>query len=124
MSVKVTVAILVFAFSGALRAQITAPDQKTLSQLRAAGSNLSKPHKVDHWLYFKNQTDAAATAKDLLHQGFSEVSGAPFHAEWRVKAPHRFVPAPEAVANSTKPMESLAAAHCGEYDDWETQVVE
>lgn len=100
------------------------PDEKTLAQLRAAGSDLSKPHEIDHWLYFKSKSDAEAAARDLLAKGFIVQSVAKSKKEWRVLAHHRMVPDSQAIGATTRLLESVAAAHSGEYDGWETQVVE
>lgn len=53
------------------------PDQQVLDQLKAAGSDLSKPHKIEFFLYFpsKEKADGAATEmkKGLDHR--SEIGG-------------------------------------------------
>ena len=36
----------------------TAQDQEVLDQLRAAGSNLAKPHHIDFYLYLPSEGDA------------------------------------------------------------------
>ena len=116
-------ACALFAFGGVMAEEPTA-DEKTLTQLREAGSDLSKPHEIDHWLYFPAQAPAQAVAKELAAKGFSSVSVAKSKNEWQVKAHNRMVPSSAAVASTTKILESLAAKHGGEYDGWETQVVE
>ena len=99
-------------------------DEQTLQQLREAGSDLSKPHEINHWLYFPNQQAADGAAPTLKTKGFKVVSIEQQKAEWRLKAVKTMVPAPKDVAAATLLLESTATTYGGEYDGWETQVVE
>lgn len=46
-------------------------DAKTLKALAEAGSDLAKPHEMNHWLYFSSESNARAAAKDLGATGYS-----------------------------------------------------
>lgn len=124
MSAKLLIFLAGLTVFGAAVAQEATTDENTLAQLVKAGSNLSKPHEIDHWLYFKSQRDAETAAKELQNKGFSAVSVAASRHEWRVKAHNRLVPSHAAVAANTALLESVASTNSGEYDGWETQVVE
>src|SRR6476661_152524 len=40
-------------------------DQQVLDQLKKAGSDLSKPHEIEFFLYFPTEVSANAAAKDV-----------------------------------------------------------
>src|SRR5262245_43761803 len=48
-------------------------DQKTLEQLRSAGSDLSKTHSIQFYLYVPSQEDANAAATRLQGDDFDTV---------------------------------------------------
>lgn len=102
------------------------PDAKTLKALADAGSDLKKPHVIDHWLYFSSESDARAAATDLSAAGFSveSVAASADSNEWRVLAQKTIVPTLEEVEKTSSYLESLARRHHGEYDGWETQIEE
>lgn len=102
------------------------PDAKTLKALVDAGSNLAKPHVIDHWLYFRDETSARAAGQELNSAGFS-VEGIDKESEgadWRVLARKTMVPRLADVEKMSAYLEDLAKRHHGDYDGWETQVEE
>jgi hypothetical protein len=46
------------------------PDQIVLEQLRKAGSDLSKPHKIEFFLYFPTQSSASKASVKIKEMGF------------------------------------------------------
>lgn len=46
------------------------PDEAVLIQLKNAGSDLSKPHKIEFFLYFPTQADAEQAGVQLRRTGF------------------------------------------------------
>jgi len=100
------------------------PDAKTLKALVEAGSDLSKPHEINHWLYFPSESNARAAAKDLSAAEFSivAVGQAEDLTHWRVRILKTIVPTLEDLEQQSAFLETLAQRHDGEYDGWETQV--
>ncbi len=102
------------------------PDARTLKALVDAGSNLAKPHVIDHWLYFRDETTARAAGQELTAVGFSvegiikESEG----ADWRLLARKTMVPRLADVERTSTDLEDLAKRHHGDYDGWETQIEE
>lgn len=124
MKVALTL-VLALVSIGAVMAQAPlSSDEQVLGQLREAGSNLSKPHEINYWLYFPDEKAARAAAGALKAKGFSGLSVEEGKKEWRLKAIKVMVPTSKAVAETTALMESIAASNQGDYDGWETQVVE
>ena len=59
------------------------PDQQVLTQLEDAGSDLSKPHDLEFFLYFRDELAAEAAAEDVRALGFSvEVRPAAVGTDW------------------------------------------
>lgn len=99
-------------------------DAKVLKALQEAGSDLSKPHKIDHWLYLPTKQGAKFAAADLTSGGFAVASIQKRKAHWRILATKIMVPSPKNVAEASARLEAVAARYGGEYDGWETQVME
>jgi len=104
--------------------QLKAMDKNTLAQLQEAGSDLSKPHEIDYWLYFPTQQFAQAAAAELKGKGFLVKSVAQSGKEWRALAHKSMVLSSGNVATTTSLLETLAASHSGDFDGWETKVVQ
>lgn len=101
-------------------------DAETLKALAEAGSDLTKPHLIDHWIFFQDESGARAAAKDLVASGFVVVSldKDPEGSEWRLLARKEMVPRLEDVEKTSAVVEALARRNNGDYDGWETQVSE
>ena len=63
--------ILLFAAMGACTTAEEQADLQTLNRLEEAGSDLSKPHEMEFFLYFPDEASANAAAADIREQGFS-----------------------------------------------------
>ena len=102
------------------------PDAKTLKALVDAGSNLAKPHVIDHWLYFRDETSARAAGQELTSTGFSVegIDKESESADWRLLARKTMVPRLADVEKTSAYLEDLAKRHHGDYDGWETQIEE
>jgi len=99
------------------------PDAKTLKALVEAGSDLTKPHDIDHWIYFRDESGARAAAKELVAAGFTveSISKEPDDSEWRLLAKKTMVPVLKDVESQSTFLEELARRNRGDYDGWETQ---
>jgi regulator of RNase E activity RraB len=102
------------------------PDANTLKALLDAGSNLAKPHVIDHWFYFRDEPSARAAGQELTAAGFSveDIAKESEGADWRVLARKTMVPLLADVEKTSAYLEVLAKRHHGDYDGWETQVEE
>jgi hypothetical protein len=99
-------------------------DAQVLAQLRAAGSNVEKPHQLEFFFYLPTQEKAAAIATVLGQQGFTtRVERAAQGPGWLSFATKLMVPTHAALVRLRQEFESLGAKHGGEYDGWGTEVV-
>ena len=101
-------------------------DLQTISALKKAGSNMSKPHKLEHHFVSKNKASLEALRNHAIsrqHQ-VSEI----FSTGLLFKT-HFFdiiidaVPTVEDITPATTAMHQLAAEHSCSYDGWGCEVV-
>ena len=99
-------------------------DLQTLNRLEKAGSDLSKPHEMEFFLYFPDEASANAAAADIREQGFVvEVRPAAEGTDWLCFAVKTMVPAHEDVVAVGRELNAIAGAYGGEYDGWGAAVV-
>ena len=99
-------------------------DQQVIDNLKRAGSDLSKPHPTDFYLYFPGELQARAASQELAASGFrlKRVDVAAKGQNWVVIASKAVVPGlPELTAISAD-LRKLAVRLSGEYDGWESAV--
>jgi regulator of RNase E activity RraB len=127
MTSKIMVVSMVFLlgfsrfFGSAKKAD---PDQLVLDQLKKAGSDLSKPHNIEFFIYFPTKADAADTAPRIKEAGFEvDVRQAAQGPGWLCLAIKTMVPDLSALQKIRRDFGALAAARGGEYDGWGTRVV-
>lgn len=98
----------------------SSPDARVVDQLRAAGSDLRKPHDIEFFLYFPAQGGAAHVAEKLVDMGFTttvkpaEESDLP----WVVLATRRMLPEVPELERLSKMLAGLCRAENGEFDGW------
>jgi len=124
----IAVVILIAAAVGAQlffrgRGVKTSPDLWVVSQLRQAGSNLSRPHDIEFFLYFPSEVGAQRIAAKLYAQGFDvkvtpSASGKP---EWVALARRSMVPDVEELVRAM--FLGLVSSEHGNYDGWGAPVV-
>jgi regulator of RNase E activity RraB len=124
-SLIVTASLIIFGgfFS---RWQKTDPDldQQVLDQLKKAGSDLSKPHNIEFFLYFKNEEAASRAAKEVQKDvDNAKVQRAANDSGWLCFATKRMAPDHEELVRLRKRFNSIASEFEGEYDGWGTEVV-
>lgn len=127
-TIVIAVAILVVGavlFFSNRAGQVAAPDIRVLSQLRQAGSDLSKPHQVEFFLYFPEEAGARRAEKKLTEPGLTSsvapsASGKP---EWLLSVKKTMVPSVEELVRLREFFDATAAAEHGTYDGWGTPVV-
>ena len=114
-------------FSGCSIAQTGSqsdPDQQVLDQLKAAGSDLSKPHKIEFFLYFPSEEKANNAAAQLRKEGLTvEVRTAAIGADWLCLGTKEMVPKHSELVRLRNVFERIAKNLNGEYDGWGSPVV-
>ena len=99
-------------------------DKSVLIQLKKAGSDLSKPHNIEFFLYFPTQSAAEQTAPRIRDAGFQvEVKQAAKGNDWLCFATKTMIPELSALQRIRRDFDSLAASLKGDYDGWGTPVV-
>ena len=104
-----------------------AKNREVLGLLKKHGDALTNVREIDHWVYFPTAedrsrfVDACATAGfRLRNTSESAVSGLKYGA----RIFHADVPTESVLHDVTTQISVLAAASDGEYDGFETQVIE
>jgi hypothetical protein len=101
------------------------PDASVLLQLRKAGSNLSKPHEVEFFLYFPTQSIAEQAAAQIRDAGFKiEVRPGAKSDDWLCFTTKTIVPDLLTFQKIRTEFESLSKSLGGEYDGWGTPLVQ
>jgi len=101
-----------------------ADDDAVIEQLRLAGSDLSKPHPIDFYLYAPTQESAERIAGVLSHQGFTvKVEHAATGSEWLALATKKVMPTSAALADLRRDLTAIALREHGDYDGWEAPIV-
>jgi regulator of RNase E activity RraB len=104
--------------------QRTDLDQSVLVQLRKSGSDLSKPHNIEFFLYFPSQSVAEKASLNIRDAGFEvEVKRAAQGDSWLCFATKTMIPALPDLQRIRQSFMALAGSMDGEYDGWGTQVV-
>jgi regulator of ribonuclease activity B len=99
-------------------------DESVLVQLKKAGSDLSKPHDIEFFLYFPSQSIAERAAPTIRAAGFAvEVRPAAKGSDWLCYTTKTMVPDLTALQKIRRDFNRLAKSVHGEYDGWGTGVV-
>jgi hypothetical protein len=101
------------------------PDAFVLLQLRKSGSNLSKPHPAEFFLYFPTQASAEQAAGQIRDSGFQvQVGPAAKGDDWLCFATKEILPDLPTLQKIRTQFESLSKSLGGEYDGWGTPLVQ
>lgn len=104
-------------------AEDVARDSVVLDQLRAAGSNLAKPHRIAFYLYLPSKPEAAAAEAELRPLGYSvEVREGPDDIHWLCLATRTMVPTIQGLTGARVVFKGLAQRHKGAYDGWQAAI--
>jgi len=100
-------------------------DAAVVEQLRSSGSDLSKPHSIEFYLYFPTESKAQWAARRLEYQGFHAAVSPPEAGipEWRLLATRIMQPDPKELADLRAMLDDLAGSQGGVYDGWEAAIV-
>jgi hypothetical protein len=97
---------------------------EVLQQLYTFGSNTSKPHSFDFYLYFPTETAARDAAVKVREKGFAaEVLAGADGGKWVCRARKALVPETAFLDEIDHFFQELAATFHGDFDGWESNVV-
>lgn len=101
------------------------PDKVAVDNLHALGTDTSKNHPVEFFLYFPTEWDACVAASKLMNLQFSAmVQYSEFADEWLCLATKEIKPTSKRLVELRDFMEMLAAGGNGNYDGWGTPVMD
>jgi hypothetical protein len=99
-------------------------DALVLAQLVTAGSDLSKPHSIEFFLYFPTDEAAQKAAEEIRRKGFgTKVERAAQGPNWLCLATKAMVPDLGAIEGIRVDFDRIAQSFAGKYDGWGTPVV-
>jgi hypothetical protein len=101
------------------------PDAQVITQLKQAGSNISKPHPIEFYIYVpsKEAAERVAVKVRALGCGIKRMDPAASGPGWLVLATKSMVPVEADLSKLRKHFDAIAKAEKGEYDGWETEVI-
>ena len=95
------------------------PDKEVLEQLRSAGSNMSKPHKIDFFLYAPSESVAIKMKEVLLSKGFSaQVKKSEKGHDWLCQGFKEMIPSYDSLLVIRSEFTELTKKYGGQYDGW------
>ena len=123
IGIIITFLISLLGFSKLSHAQ-TSPDGEVITQLKKAGSNLSKPHIIEFYLYFQTKETAERIERKLVKQGYiTKIGLAAKGNEWLIMATKPMIPTESTLLEQRKILDALAKSENGEYDGWGTPII-
>ena len=98
-------------------------DARVIESLRRPGSDLTKPHPTNYYLYFPQENDARAASHELESLGYRiKTLSTNKKGDWVVIASNSAIPSLPSVSVTTASLSALAKRHAGIYDGWEAAV--
>lgn len=99
------------------------PDEMVLIQLKKAGSDLSKPHGIEFFLYLPSEAAANTAASRIRDNGFQATVKPPLKtADWLCFATKTMVPELSELQRIRHDFERLTRELGGTYDGWGTEI--
>ena len=100
-------------------------DERMLFHLKNQGSDLSKPHEIEFFLYLPSQFAAEEVALHIRGCGFAvEVKEPSDGMGWLCFATKTMIPKLSDLHEIRRDFNSLTASWGGDYDGWGTPVVD
>jgi hypothetical protein len=101
-----------------------AKDKEVLDQLRSAGSDLSRPHRIEFYLYLPTESDAEGAAAVLRPMGYSvTVREGVNSLNWLCLAARTMLPTTQELRDARVVFKRLALRYGGVYDGWDAAIV-
>lgn len=102
------------------------PDQKTLELWGKYDAAPDEPRPVSFWFYFPHEQEAKLAKNVLKKDGFEVDISAPDSAKdkWLCLAYKTMVPEYAELSDLRKWMQKLADGLNGDYDGWETELIQ
>ena len=105
------------------KAEEIAEDGEALRQLQAAGSDLSKPHKVDFYLVVPSEASADAAAAAIRPLGYTvAVKAGEDEGSWVCLASRTMRPTIQEITIARSLFKGLASKYQGVYGGWNTAI--
>ncbi|MFN8287338.1 MAG: DUF695 domain-containing protein [Chitinophagales bacterium] len=102
-------------------------DQKVILQLRQQGDNLRDPHKLEHFLYFRDKQGREKFMNYAKAEGFTIERQMSYDRKWELPFELRIYKTQmvdiESVNKTTKALRKKAEELGGRYDGWQTAVI-
>lgn len=106
-----------------VRRAVEDPDGATLDELARAGSDLTREHLVEFYLYFPLEAAARETATLLQQEGFeTRMSRNDKEQDWTLLATRQMRPELAPLRAMRDHLTALVTARGGTYDGWGTEV--
>jgi hypothetical protein len=122
----VFIPLIIFAafVSGCDILNLAASDQDALDSLRDSGSDLTKVHPFDFYIYHPEHSGAEQICAHLQSRGFQVTlrEGA-VEGEWLCLAEINLIPSIEKLSELQGMFDEMISQYGGEYDGWETIVI-
>lgn len=119
--------IFIVFFLGKKASENDAPsdiDAIVIKQLKNAGSNTSKPHLIEFFLYFSSKENANQCAQKLMAEDFQVENT--YNAEyktWLCLAKKRMIPQLKTLQELRQKFDKMGVELEGDYDGWGSEVV-
>ncbi len=99
-------------------------DRQVIAQLKAQGSDITKPMDVIFYLYFHTQAQAEALRASVSSMGFTvNIQRNDNPPAWALVANKTIVPDEDTILPLSHKFTALAASQSGVYDGWEAALV-
>ncbi len=100
-------------------------DQAVIDNLKKLGDGIEEDHNVDFYLYFKHEHNAYNVAAELGNYLFkTQISYSNYSKQWLCLTSKKMKVTTKRLIETGNLMEQLASQHEGNYDGWETMLVE
>jgi len=108
---------------GRANAAEIAEDNEALSQLRAAGSDLAKPHTIEFYLVVPSEAAAEAAAAAIRPMGYTvTVRAGEDESQWLCNSSRTMLPTIEEITVARSLFKSMALKYQGAYGGWNTAI--
>ena len=99
-------------------------DRSVIAQLKAQGSDTTKPTDVIFYLIFPTQAHAEALRDSISAMGFNvDIHKLDGYSEWTLAANKTLVPSETNILPLSHKFEAMALSEDGEYDGWEAALL-